>query len=347
MLQFVSTDRSRAELAACLLRLAGVNAEVKKEGGREVWYVIATTDMLAAGHERLRKALAEIVRAAVKNGGVDEKKAEGWLEKLERGLTLMEGWPKYHVRLSGGGALEVRFASTNPDSIEREAQRLEKMGLKRGVHFTVEMPGEGRDGYVYIRREGLAYAAWLSVRGKDEQQRELAAEFVKRILRRAEEAGREVYEKVKEIVEEGMSWGSITLKDFGKEVEVNGVKYMVKVIGGGAEIEESRRGKKLLRIRITAEVGGVRSDYTITYSRLGRDKAAVGRAYAKADAPGGREADVERFSALIKALTGREPKVYQRSDGTIEMVCGREHLEGFRRFAELADAIARWLEENM
>jgi hypothetical protein len=108
-----------------------------------------------------------------------------------------------------------------------------------------------------------------------------------------------------------------------------------------------RSGKKLLRIKITAEVDGVRSDYTITYSRLGRTNAAVGRAYAKADAPGGKEADAERFSMLIKALTGKEPKVYQRSDGTIEMVCGREHLEGFRRFAELADAIEKWLEENM
>jgi hypothetical protein len=103
----------------------------------------------------------------------------------------------------------------------------------------------------------------------------------------------------------------------------------------------------LLRIRLTAEVDGVRREYTITYSRLGRDKAAVGRAYARADVPGGREADAERYSALVKALTGREPKVYQRSDDTIEIVCGRGHPEGFRRFAELADAIEKWLEENM
>jgi len=45
---------------------------------------------------------------------------------------------------------------------------------------------------------------------------------------------------------------------------VNGVKYKVKVIDGGA-VEEDRNGRKLLRIRITAEVGGVRSEYTITY----------------------------------------------------------------------------------
>jgi hypothetical protein len=37
-LQFVSTDRSRVELAARLLRLADVNAEVKKREGRRVVY---------------------------------------------------------------------------------------------------------------------------------------------------------------------------------------------------------------------------------------------------------------------------------------------------------------------
>jgi hypothetical protein len=95
-LQFVSTNRSRVELAARLLRLVGVNAEVKKrEGKREVWYIVATTDKLAAGREEFRKALAELVKTAHKS--VDEKKAEGWLEELEKGRVLKEGWPKYHV----------------------------------------------------------------------------------------------------------------------------------------------------------------------------------------------------------------------------------------------------------
>jgi hypothetical protein len=41
---------------------------------------------------------------------------------------------------------------------------------------------------VNILREGSAYAAWLSVYGSEEQRRQ-AAEFVKYILRRAEEVG--------------------------------------------------------------------------------------------------------------------------------------------------------------
>ena len=87
-LEFRSTDRSRVELAARLLKLAGVSAEVKKEGGRDVWRVRAYTDRLAAGREELRSAIAEFVREAVARGWVDAGKAEGLLEKLEGGRVL-------------------------------------------------------------------------------------------------------------------------------------------------------------------------------------------------------------------------------------------------------------------
>jgi len=183
-LHFVSTDRSRVELAARLLRLAGVSAEVGKEGGRDVWYVIATTDMLAAGRKELKDALAKIVREVVARGWIDAGKAERWLEKLERGRMLMEGWPKYRVQLTRSGALDVRYRSANPDGIEREAQRLKEMGLEEGRHFAVKIPEGGRDGYVSILKEGLSYAAWLSVYGSGKRQR-LAAEFVEYILQRA------------------------------------------------------------------------------------------------------------------------------------------------------------------
>jgi hypothetical protein len=343
-LRFYATDRSRAELAARLLRLAGVAAEVKKvEGKKDAWRVRATTDKLASGREELRSAIAEIVRMARGEGWVDAGKAERWLKKLEKGRVLKEGWPKYKVKLSDG-ALEVRFTSTSHVSIEREKQRLENMGLEEGKHFTVKIPEGGR-GYVSILKEGLERAAWLSVYGEDDQQKKLAAEFVQYILQRAKEEGDDVYEKAEEIVKEGSSRRSLTLKGFEGRVEVGGREHVVKIIDGEA-IEEDRGGKKLLRIKITAEVDGVRRDYTITYSRYGRKNEAMGRAYARANAPGGREADAERFAAVIKALTGREPGVYRRSDGKIEAVCGRGHLDGFMRYAELADAIEKWLEET-
>jgi hypothetical protein len=185
----------------------GVGAEVKKMGSRDIWYVEATADVLAAGREELRNVLAKVVREAVARGWVYTGRAEGWLEKLERGRVSMEGWPKYLVRLARSGALEVRYHSTDTDSIERRAQQLRDMGLKRGVHFSVKKPEGGKTGYVSILKEGLAHAAWLSVYGSG-RQRELAADFVKYILKRAEEEGKEVYEKAQKIIEEGMSRGS-------------------------------------------------------------------------------------------------------------------------------------------
>ncbi len=194
-----------------------------------------------------------------------------------------------------------------------------------------------------ILRDGLEHVAWLSEHGSG-RQRELAAEFVKYILERAEEAGEKVYEKAQKIIEEGKTRDFLKLEGFEKEVEVNGETYVVKVIGGEA-VKERRNSKTLLRIKITAEVDGVRRDYTITYSRRGANNAAVGFAVVRADTPG-REEDAERFAAVVEALTGKRPRVYRTKDGRIMIECYERHLEGFARFAELAGAIERWLEET-
>ena len=71
-LRFYSTDRSRAELAARLLRLAGVNAEVREAGVEGGWRVIAGTNRLAAGRKELRIALVKAVMRAVERGGRGE-----------------------------------------------------------------------------------------------------------------------------------------------------------------------------------------------------------------------------------------------------------------------------------
>jgi len=210
----------------------------------------------------------------------------------------------------------------------------------------VRMPEGGRDGYVSILKEGLAYAAWLSIRGSEEQRR-LAAEFVEYILQRAGEEGNAVHEKAKEIVKRGRAVGSLRLTDVkGREVDVGGKRHVVSVIGGGAQFDEGRGGKTLLRIKITAEVDGVGRDYTMTFGRYRADNETIGFATAKASAPGGKEADAERFAALIKALTGKEPRVRRMKDGTMLLECSREHLDGFALYAELADAVMKWLEKT-
>ncbi len=136
-LQFVSSDQSRVELAARLLKRAGVDAEVKREGDRDVWRIKVTTDVLAAGRKKLRETVRKVVEEALEKGWIDEKKARRWLERLEGGVTLME--PKHYVG-PNKGALDVRYRSTNPEGIEQEVQRLRNMGLVEGVHFTVKMP---------------------------------------------------------------------------------------------------------------------------------------------------------------------------------------------------------------
>jgi hypothetical protein len=338
-LEFVSTDRGRVEPAARLLRLADVDAEVKRAGGGGEWQVWATTDKLAAGRKELKDAIADIVKAAVKNGWVDAGKAERWLEKLRSGITLKEGWPKYKMGLARSGSLEVRYRSTNPDNIEREARRLRAMGLVEGRHFAVKMPEGGGEGYVSILKDGLMRAAWLSVHGSGEQQR-LAAEFVEYILQRAREEGDDVYRKAEEIVRRGREVGSLRLTDIkGKGVDVGGRRHVVDVLGGEAEFEKGRSGRTLLRITITADIDAVRGYYEMTYGRYGKNNKAVGYAYIR------EEADAERFAALVEALTGKRPRVYRVGD-KIAVKCSREHLDGFARYAELAEAIAKWLEET-
>jgi hypothetical protein len=163
------------------------------------------------------------------------------------------------------------------------------------------MPEDGKKGYVYIRRERLKHAARLSIYGSG-RQRELAAEFVEYILQRAKEEGEEVYEKVKDIIEESKARDSLKLKGLEKKVEVDGKTHVVKVIGGDAEFKKGRGGEKLLKIKITAEVDGVRSEYAIIFGRCARNKAEG----SPTPAPGRQEAetDAERFAAVIKALTG-------------------------------------------
>jgi len=252
-------------------------------------------------------------------------------------FAAREGWPKYHVGLIYGVPV-VKYTSTNSESIEREARRLMEMGLGARRHFALKLPEGGGAGYVSILKEGLERAAWLSINGSGRQRR-LAADFVEHVLRRAKEEGAEVYERFLEVIKAGKARGSLRLR--GRIFAVDA--HLVKIIDVWAEFKRRRNSKILLRIEITVEVDGVRSKYEMPFSRRFRNAAACFAA-ARADAPGGREADAERLSAMIKALTGRAPKVHRWGDGKIMVECGKEHLEGFARYAELAEVIAKWLE---
>jgi len=324
-------SRRGAEAAAKALRAAGVTAEAR-EGAGGSWRMTASVGRLAAAAAELREAVARAVREAAGAGLVPEARARRWLEALERGRTPPRG---YGLTLSRSGALMVRYTSTNPDSIEREAQRLREMELVEGLHFTVKMPEGGRTGYVSVLKEGLVYAAWLAARGSGERQK-LAADFVGRILEKAEARGGAVYEKVRKAVVGGWAVGSLRLFGMSMEVEVGGRRHVVAVLSWDAAWDGRR-----LRIFIVAEVDGVESLHTATFYRVrGR---IVGQAYARASAPGGAEADAERFAALVKAVTGIEPRMYTAKGKSLVLFLGRRHLDGFARYRELADVVMGWL----
>lgn len=322
-----SRSRERAEAAAKALRALGVAAEAKRGAGG-FWRVAASLGRLAAGAPELREAVAEAVKEAHAAGLVPEERAGRWLERLRSGRVARR--PGYGLTLAKSGAVMVRYMTTSPANLEREAQRLRDMGLVEGLHFTVKAPGGGKAGYIYVRREGLRRAA-AAARGNP-----AAAEFVEHILRRAEEAGGEVWRRVKEVVEAGRAVGSLRLSEVrGAVVEVGGRRHAVTVLSWDVQWDSRR-----LRISILAEVDGVEGWHAATFYRIRRRVA--GSAYAEADAPGGAEAEAERLAAVIKAVAGKEPRRYLVR-GRIIFYLGRAHLDGFGRYAELAEVVEGWL----
>jgi len=81
------------------------------------------------------------------------------------------------VGLDHHNSLEVSYGSTDLESIKQVAEQLRATGLVEKTHFTAKMLYGGKRGYARILKKGLAYAAWLSVHGSEDQQR-LAAELV-------------------------------------------------------------------------------------------------------------------------------------------------------------------------
>jgi hypothetical protein len=314
-LQFRSTDRGRIELAARLLKLADVGAEIKRRGDGDGWYVVATTDALAAGREELRKALAEIVKTARKSVG--EEKAKRWLEKLERGVVAWEG-KKFEMRLAKG-ALVVHFRSTSRESVEEVAREFKAMGLVEDVHFAVKWSGER--GHVYLLAEGVRRLAWVSVHG-EEGQRQRAAEFLKFLEAKARAKGGEVLRKLEALLEEGRSRGVLRLVGMEKD----GVKVL--------DVKTEEKDDKLY-ITLSAEVDGAVEEYKITLYR-GKDGKRYLHFYVR-----GEEA-VTRAVKLIEVLTGERPQVTEMPNGWTRIRGFGSHVDAMARYEELRETIERW-----
>jgi len=288
---------------------------VKRKGDEDVWYVVATTNKLAAGREELRNALAEIIETARDKGWVDEKMAKCWLEKLERGVAAWEG-KKFMVRLVEG-ALVVRFSSTSRESLEEVAREFKAMGLVEGIHFTVRWSG-GR-GRVSLLAEGVRRLVWVSIHG-EEEQRQRAEEFFKFLEAKAK--GGEVLRKLEALLEEGKSRGALRLVGLEKD----GVKVL--------DVKTEERGDRLY-ITLRAEVDGAVGEYKITFYRE-RSGARRLQFYVRSG-----EA-VARAIKLIEVLTGERPIAVEMSDGRTRIGGAGRHIDALARYEELREAIEKW-----
>jgi len=324
-IQFNSSNREAAEEAAQLLRQAGVEAELKnywdKSVNREKWYVKASIDKLAAARKELREAIAQAIREAEKKGLVDSEKADAWLEKLLR--------MRFSALLDSRGALRVMYKSTSPLAVEYAAERLERLGLRPGVHYRAKKPQGGGRGWVAITPEGLRRLAHLAAQAQDEQIRAEATQLLQQVKEATEGEARR---RLEEEIEAGRGRGAAKLA---------GLKT------GDATIHEARAWieKEQLRIWIRAEVGGAPLQKTITFTRGARGEVR-GYTYAHADAPGGRAADAHRTKTLIIAVTSHEPTIVERRDGAIMLKLTRRHLEALMKYAEIHQEAERWLQKT-
>ncbi len=273
--------------------------------------------MLAAGRRELRDAVRKVVEEALKKDWVDEKKAERWLEKLERGVVAWEG-KKFEVR-HASGTLIVRFSSTSRESLEEVAREFKAMGLEEGVHFTVRWGGER--GHVYLLAEGVRHLAWISIYG-EEEQRQRAAKFLKFLEARAGAKGAEVLKRLEALLEEGKGRGVLRLVGLEKD----GVKVL--------DVKTEEKDDKLY-VTIKAEVDGAAGEYRLTFTRE-KDGTRRLQFYVR-----GEEA-VARAVKLIEVLTGEKPQVTEMSDGRTRMRGSDKHIEALARYEELREAIERW-----
>jgi hypothetical protein len=222
---------------------------------------------------------------------------------------------------------KLAIYSKRREVLEREAQLLREMGLVEGRHFALKMPEGGRVGHVRILARGLERIAWLSVRGTG-RQRELAEEFLERVLCAAGAEGGDVYRRVKKAVDRGASRSPPTLKGLEKEVEGR----VVRIRGGSARLGGDGR----LRIAVSAEVDGVVTECEISFVKMKRGGIA---GFAKADAAD----EAERAAVVVEALTGMRPAVV-RISGTYVLRLSERHFKALVRYAEFADYAERWIE---
>jgi len=336
VLYYSSTDAERVHQLAHVLKLMGVKKEPRKIGSRKAWQIKASTDVLASKTvlPAFREALASAVEKAAEEGWVEADTARRWVEKLRRGVTTAEDKPKFKIRIAKRGGLEIAYMTTSAERLAKYAEELKSLGLEEGVHFIKREPEDDKPGVLRIAVEGVVKLGELAHHAEDAERRLEAARWVKHLLARARESGGEAArERVGKLVEEGAARGALTLTGLRQEAE--GGRHLVEIRRAEARIEEGR-----LKIRVEAVVDGVEVEREFTFFRDVKNNT-VGYVPTRADAPGGREADITRLRALATVVFGEPGRMSGRN-----LRYTRRHLEHATRFKEIKEAAEKWRQES-
>jgi hypothetical protein len=308
----------------------GVRAEVgkhyEKSRNRDVWYVGATTNALAADsvHETVRKAVLEFLRQCREAGAVGEDTYRRLAGKFERGVPEW-GDVRFSVKLTKDGTVVVGFEPRDPQSFEKAVEFLRGLGMRDRcegdwclVHFTAREPREGEEGFVRITADGLRYIGWLALHGEGEAK-EKAQWLKEMLLREAEAKGVEVRRRLEQYFREGEMWGTAK-PPIEKEVEVDGRRMKVRVEEVEAWTEKSKKTEHLV-VRIKAKVIEENSEAAVEKEAKFFKSGGEIRGYVAihASAEGGREADYTRTAAVLKTL-GVEK--WHRRERQIELTGG-------------------------
>jgi hypothetical protein len=324
-LRFDTTDRAEAERRAALLRAVGVSVDVRKRGNRDVWYIVATTNALAAEsvHEAVRRAVAEFLGQCREAGVLAEDTYDRLVKKFERGLPEW-GEVRFSVLLTKNGAVNAWCQPRNPESFRKAVEFLRGLGMRDTcegewcfVHFTAKEPRGGEKGFVRITVDGLKYIGWLASRGDKKAQwlRDM-------LLKEAEVKGEEVRRQLERRFSEWEQWGSVK-PPFEKEVEVDGRGVKVRVEEVEAWTEKSEK-KEHMVVKIRARVVKENSEVTVEKeARFYKNRRGMILGYVNIHGTEEeRMADYIRTAAVLKALGveswSKKPKQIQLTGGALD-----------------------------
>jgi hypothetical protein len=308
-LRFATTNREEAERRAAVLRAVGVRAEVKKEGGRDVWRISVTTNALAADsvHEALSRAVIEFLRRCREIGAIEENTYRRLAGKFEMGVPEWDE-VRFSAWLTKSGSVAVVYRPSDPQTFTKAVELLRGLGMRDRcegewcfVHFTAREPEGGRPGFVRITADGLRYIGWLALHGEGEA-REKAQWLKEMLLKEAEAREKEVRRRLEQYFREGEMWGSVK-PPIEKEVEVEGRRLKVHVEEVEAWREKGKKKEQLV-VRVRARVAEEGREVTIEKEARFFKSGGVIHGYVNihAGAEGGREADYARTAAVLKAL---------------------------------------------